>query len=146
MDATPRVLIEAFFDSALLMKWRQTLGSVTIPRALGVYALEWVASESPDPVLGRLGGTFHGTILTFEATRGFFVANAFWLPPDSDPIGPMALDVTCTMSLTADGRPATKLRVAQTGFENSVRWRRYYELAQNDWLQQLAALKTLLEP
>ena len=44
---------------------------------------------------GRLGGVFRGTVMQFEAGRGFFLADVYWLPPDGDPIGPMALEVTC---------------------------------------------------
>ena len=83
--------------------------------------------------------------MQFEATRGFFVADVFWLPPDSGPIGPMALEVACTLCLTSDGRPATRVRMTQTGFEESPRWRRYYEVIGSGWLRALESLKILLE-
>ena len=70
--------------------------SVTTPRVLGPYAIEWPPTDYRDDVLGRLGGVFRGTVMQFDAGRGFFVADAFWLPPDGDPIGPMALEVTLT--------------------------------------------------
>ena len=78
--------------------------------------------------------------------RGFFVADAFWLPPDGEPIGPMALEV-----LQADrrrrrhGPAATRVHVKQTGFEESVRWRRYYEVIRFGWERALASLSPLLE-
>jgi hypothetical protein len=35
--------------------------------------------------------------------------------------------------------------VRQTGFEDSVRWRRYYEVVPYGWERALASLKSLLE-
>jgi hypothetical protein len=92
-------------------------------------------------VLGRLGGVFRGTVMQFDPGAGFFVADAYWLPPDGDPIGPMALEV----ALTQDGTDATRVRVTQTGFEDSDRWRRYYEVIGFGWERALASLKNLLE-
>lgn len=146
IGATPRVVLEAFFDAPLLSRWCGTVRSVTQPKMLGPYALEWPVTEATDDVLGRLGGFLRGTVMQFEATRGFFVADLFWLPPDSGPIGPMALDVSCTLCLATDGRPATRVRMHQTGFEESVRWRRYYEIVGSGWQRALDALKILLEP
>ena len=145
ISATPRVVLDACFDAPTLAKWCGTVRSVTTPRMLGPYALEWPATDDRDELLGRLGGVFRGTVMQFEATRGFFVADAFWLPPDSAPIGPMALEVACTLCLTSDGRPATRVRMTQSGFEESARWRRYYEAIGPGWLQALELLKTLLE-
>jgi hypothetical protein len=68
--------------------------------------------------------------MQFEAGRSFFVADAFWLPPDGDPIGPMALEVTCTPLDVG-----TEVRVTQRGFEESLRWRRYYEVVAVGWQQ-----------
>ena len=85
----------AFFDPAALAVWWQAARSVTVPRVLGAYAVEWEPTEFKDEMLGRLGGTFHGTVMDYKADREFFVAEAFWLPPDGNPIGPMALEVTC---------------------------------------------------
>jgi uncharacterized protein YndB with AHSA1/START domain len=102
--------------------------------------VEWTPTEFRDDVLGRLGGVFRGTILEFDAGLGFFVADAYWLPPEGDPIGPMALEVTCTPVTTG-----TRLRVAQHGFEESDRWRRYYEVVGHGWERALASLKSLLE-
>ncbi len=144
ISATPRVVLEAFFDAPTLMKWCGTVHSVTTPKILGPYALEWPAGERDD-VFGRLGGVFRGTIMQFEATRGFFVADVFWLPPDTDPIGPTAMAVACTLCLTSDGRPATRVRMTQNGFEESVRWRRYYDVIGPEWTRALESLKVLLE-
>lgn len=141
--AQPTRVLKGFFDPEALGAWWQTARSLTTPRVLGPYALEWKASESSDEVLGRLGGVFSGTVMQIEAERGFFVAEAYWLPPDGDPIGPMALEVTCSpVGTTGD---ATRIRVTQSGFEESVRWRRYYEVASVSWERALGALKALLE-
>ncbi len=131
---------KAFFDPQALNAWWQVAHSVTTPRVLGPYAIEWAPTDFRDDVLGRLGGVFRGTIVTFQAGEGFFVADAFWLPPDGEPIGPMALEVT----LKAEGN-ATHVRVTQTGFEESARWRRYYEVIGFGWSRALASLKSLLE-
>jgi hypothetical protein len=49
------------------------------------------------------------------------------------------------MCLTADGRPATRVRVTQNGFEESPRWRRYRDVARAEWERLLEALKHVLE-
>ena len=134
-------VMKAFFDADALAAWWQVSHSVTTPRALGPYALEWAPTEFCDDVLGRLGGVFRGTVMQVEPGHGFLVADAFWLPPDGDPIGPMALEVT----LKVDAGGATHLRVTQTGFEESVRWRRYYEVIGFGWERALGSLKALLE-
>jgi uncharacterized protein YndB with AHSA1/START domain len=133
-------VLKAFFDPDALNAWWQVAHAVTTPRALGPYVVEWASTDFRDEVLGRLGGVFHGTVMHFEPGLGFFVADAFWLPPDGEPIGPMALEVTCT---PAD--KGTRVRVTQKGFEESARWRRYYEVIGNGWERALASLKSLLE-
>src|SRR3954470_23970550 len=134
------IVLKSFFDADALGAWWQVRRSVTIPRVLGPYVIEWKATEFRDEVLGRLGGVFRGTGMQIEPGRGFFVADAFWLPPDGEPIGPMALDVTCKMS-----GPACRLHVKQTGFEDTPRWRRYYTLISSGWRSSLAALKDYVE-
>ena len=120
-------MLKAFFDAAALGAWWQVVQSVTTPRALGPYAIEWRPTDFRDEILGRLGGVFRGTVMQFQPSEGFFVADCFWLPPDGDPIGPMALEVTCT-AVGQNRSAATRLRVTQTGCDDSVRWRRYYEV------------------
>jgi len=134
-------VLKAFFDPGALNAWWQVTHAVTAPRVLGPYAIEWEPTDFRDEVLGRLGGVFRGTIVQFEPGNGFFVADAFWLPPDGEPIGPMALEVR----LHADADGATRIRVTQTGFEESARWRRYYEVIAVGWTRALASLKSLLE-
>jgi activator of Hsp90 ATPase-like protein len=132
--------LKAFFDADALGAWWQVAHSVTTPRAFGPYAVEWAPTDFRDEILGRLGGVFRGTVVQFQPAEGFFVTDAFWLPPDSDPIGPMALEVACA---PVDGR--TRVRVMQSGFEESVRWRRYYEVVGRGWARALTSLKSLLE-
>ena len=144
-------VVKAFFDGDALGAWWQVVRSVTIPRVLGPYVIEWAPTDFRDDVLGRLGGVFRGTVMLYEPGRGFFLADVFWLPPDGDPIGPMAVEVTCTPITMADGHPvapgdlATDVRVVQTGFEESARWRRYYEVVGLGWERALKSLKGLLE-
>lgn len=140
--APPGQILKAFFDADALGAWWQVARTVTTPRTLGAYAIEWPPTDYRDEVLGRLGGVFRGTVVQFEANHGFFVADAFWLPPDGDPIGPMAFEVSCTPE---PNRAATRVHVAQTGFEESARWRRYYEIVGVGLERALGSLKMLLE-
>jgi len=139
--APPGRIMKAFFEADALSAWWEVAHSVTTPRMLGPYALEWAPTHFHDEVLGRLGGVFRGTVMQFQPGQGFFVADAFWLPPDGEPIGPMALEVT----LRAGSGGATRVRVTQTGFEEGPRWRRYYEIISVGWERALASLKSLLE-
>jgi uncharacterized protein YndB with AHSA1/START domain len=135
------VVMKAFFDADALRAWWQVSRSVTIARPLGPYAIEWPATDFRDEILGRLGGVFRGTVVECRHGEGFVVADAFWLPPDGEPIGPMALQV----ALHAEANGSTRVRVTQNGFEESVRWRRYYEVIGFGWQRALASLKSLLE-
>ena len=138
-------VLKAFFDADALGAWWQTARSVTTPRMLGAYAIEWRPTDFRDETLGRLGGVFRGTVMQFDPARGFFVADAYWLPPDGDPIGPMALEVRCTAVTSHGDEPATHVRVTQSGFEESARWRRYYEVVGVGWERALHSLRMLLE-
>ena len=140
ISAAPTRVLAAFFDPEALAAWWQTTRSVTTPRPLGVYAVEWEPTPFKDEVLGPLGGAFYGTVVEYKAGREFAVAEAFWLPPAGDPIGPMSLSVTCAM----DG-PACRLRVRQSGYEESARWKHYYDVVSLGWQTSLAALKDYLE-
>jgi hypothetical protein len=133
-------VLGAFFDPQALAIWWQAARSVTTPRPLGIYAVEWEPTADADDLLGRLGGTFYGTVMDYKPGQELFLADAFWLPPDGDPIGPMSLDVRCAM----DG-PACRLRVHQGGFEESPRWQRYYGIIARGWQTSLAALKEYAE-
>jgi uncharacterized protein YndB with AHSA1/START domain len=144
IEAPADRVLDAFFDRDALGSWWQVVQSVTTPRPLGPYVIEWQPTEFRDEILGRLGGVFRGTVVNVQAGRSFFVADGFWLPPDGEPIGPMALEVTCT-SGGHDTKVETTLRVVQTGCDDSLRWRRYYEVIGYGWERALASLKALLE-
>jgi uncharacterized protein YndB with AHSA1/START domain len=142
--APPQRILKAFFEPDALHVWWEVAHAVTMPRVLGPYAVAWETTEFRDAVLGRLGGVFRGTVMQFHSDRGFFVADAFWIPPDGDPIGPMAFEVQLTPAAT-NGGGATFVHVTQQGYEESERWRRYYEVIGMGWTRALTALKALLE-
>jgi len=149
IESTPSRILAAFFEPAALTAWWDVAAVVATPRPLGAYALKWPRSEVVDDVLGRLGGVFHGTVIDFQPGRGFFVADAYWLPPEGDPVGPMGLEVTCAPAERTAGRPsasaATTLRVVQRGLDDSPRWMRYYEVIGEDLPLALETLKSYLE-
>ena len=140
IGAAPARVLAAFFDPVALAAWWRASRSVTAARLLGVYAIEWAPSQEADEVLGRLGGIFYGQVIEYKAGRELFVADAWWLPPDGEPLGPMSLQVSCTL----DG-PACRLRVRQSGADEGLRWERYYAVIGRGWLTSLAALKRYVE-
>jgi len=91
-------------------------------------------------VLGRLGGVFYGIVMEYKAGKELFVADAWWLPPDAEPMGPMSLQVHC-----ATEGPDCRLRVRQSGFDEAARWQRYYVVIERGWRTSLAALKEYAE-
>jgi uncharacterized protein YndB with AHSA1/START domain len=140
IQAPPAAVLDAFFDPEALASWWHVTRSLCVPRPLGVYAVEWEPTEWRDDVLGRLGGAFRGTVIEFKAGREFFIADAYWLPPDGEPVGPMALEATCT--LLGD---RTVLKVRQSGWESSPRWTRYYDLIATGFTLALEELKRYVE-
>ena len=109
-------------------------------RSVG-YAVEWDPTDWRDDLLGPLGGTFHGTVMEFRPGHEFFVADVYWLPPEGDPIGPMALEATCQSA----GRPRTAPAASVGLRRNSPRWSRYYDIVSANWVPALEALKKYLE-
>ena len=95
IQAPPARVMQAFFTDTDLKGWWGVTRAFTVPRPLGMYAIEWETTDFKDEVLGRLGGAFHGTIIDYRAHGAFFLAEAYWQPPDGEPIGPMALEVHC---------------------------------------------------
>jgi hypothetical protein len=140
IEAPAARIIDAFFDAADLAAWWHVSRSICHPRTLGSYALEWPTPDVTDDVLGTLGGAFRGTVIEFTSGREFFVADAYWLPPAGDPIGPMAFQASCTPI-----GERVMLRVHQSGWENSPRWTRYYELLAQNLTGALTELKSYLE-
>jgi uncharacterized protein YndB with AHSA1/START domain len=140
IDAPPAAVLDAFFDHDALAAWWQVKRSLCVPRPLGSYAVEWEPTEWADEVLGRLGGAFRGTVMEFRPGREFFVADAYWLPPDGDPLGPMALEGRCTPH-----GDSTVLHVRQTGWDDSRRWSRYYEVISTGFTIALEDMKKYVE-
>ncbi len=130
----PTRVLAAFFDAQALTAWWGVLRSVTTPRPLGVYALEWETAN------GLTGGVFHGTVMEYRPGRELFVANAYWLPAGGEPLGPMGLEVTCSV----DG-PATRVHVRQSGTDGGARWKRYQADMTSGWRVSLDALKQYIE-
>lgn len=142
IDAPPARVIDAFFDPAALAEWWGAVRSVTVPRPLGTYAVEWTTTTFRDEVLGQLGGAFHGTVIDYRAAEEFFVADAYWSPPEGDPVGPMALVISCSPHA---GPETTRLVVRQSGEDEGIRWQRYFEVVAGGWQRALAGLKEYVE-
>ena len=140
IDAPPAAVLDAFFDAAALATWWRAARSFCTPQPLGSYIVEWPTSEWSDETLGRLGGALRGTVIDFREGREFFVAEAYWVPPDGAPIGPMALEVRCTVE-----GARTVLHVRQSGWRDTRRWTRYYDLLQSSLPVSLEQLKTYVE-
>lgn len=138
-------VFHAFFDPAALAAWQGTSRSIAVPRLLGPYVLEWPESAERDEMLGRMGGIFRATVMHIEPNDHIFLADAFWLPPDGGPLGPLAVQITFTPTATPDAGQATVVRVVITGFDDGVRWKRYLGLATSQWEKALRVLKMLLE-
>ena len=142
IPAPPARVMAAFFNEQDLKQWWQVTKSLTVPRALGMYAIEWQSTDFKDQVLGRLGGAFHGTIIDYRPNGAFFLADAFWQPPDGDPIGPMALEVQARPH--GNGR-VTLLTVRQSGEGEGPRWERYFQIMGHGWEGALQEMKDYMD-
>ena len=142
--ATPARVLDAFFNEADLSAWWHVSRSLCHARSFGNYAVEWPPTEWTDDVLGRWGGAFRGTVIDFKPGKEFFIADAYWLPPDGDPIGPMALEVQCELQ-RAHNPQITLVKVTQRASEDGDRWKRYYEVIAPGWEGALQSLKKYLE-
>ena len=140
ISAAPATVYNCFFSPDALRAWWQAARSVTTPVPFGVYAIEWATTPYRDDVLGPLGGVFHGTVVDVRPGQQFLVAECWWVPPEGDPLGPMALQVACQPEAAG-----CKLHVRQDGYEPSPRWRRYYAIASRGWQLSLTALKRYAE-
>ena len=116
INADPAAILGAFFDPGALSRWWRVQRSVTTPRVLGVYAIEWPPTPFVDEVFGPLGGVLHGTVVDYRPDREFLVADVHWLPPAGEPVGPMALHVS---AIRPPGATTTRLRVLQTGGDDT---------------------------
>jgi uncharacterized protein YndB with AHSA1/START domain len=140
IQAAPSRVFAAFFDPAALAIWWQVVRSVTVPRLFGIYAVQWEPTAHRDEVFGPLGGVFHGRVVDIRDEQEFFVADAWWLPPESNPLGPMGLQVTCT----PEGA-GCRLRVRQQGGDDGMRWRHYFAIVGSGWRSSLETLRHNLE-
>jgi uncharacterized protein YndB with AHSA1/START domain len=141
IDVPPDRVLTAFVDARDLGAWWQIERSVTVARPLGTYAVEWRSTAYRDEILGPLGGAFHGTVMEFQAGRELFVADAFWNPPEGDPVGPMALEVRCVPQPPG----STRVTVRLSGEDDGPRWQRYFAVMRAGWPRALAELKRYLE-
>lgn len=140
LNAPATAVLDAFFQEDALAAWWGASRSLCMPRVLGTYVIEWGADGTSDDLLGPLGGTFRGTVIDVVPGREFFVADAYWLPAEGDPIGPMAFEVTCTAAAAT-----TTVTVRQSGWEASPRWTRYYEVLARTLPPALGRLKEYVE-
>ncbi len=142
IQAPPARVMQAFFNDADLKEWWQVSRAFTVPRPLGMYAIEWESTDFKDEILGRLGGAFHGTVIDIRANTSFFLADVYWQPPDGDPIGPMAVEVHCRPH--GNGR-LTLLTVKQSGEGEGPRWERYFQIMNRGWEGALLEMKAYID-
>ena len=138
--AAPTDVFACFFDHDALKGWWEVARAVVTPVPFGVYAIEWAQTPYRDDLLGPLGGVFHGTVVDVRPGQQFLVADCWWVPPEGDPLGPMALHVSCQ----PEGH-GCRLTVRQDGYEPSPRWRRYYAVVSRSWQLSLTALRRRAE-
>ena len=142
IPAPPARVMQAFFADVDLKGWWQVTRAFTIARPLGMYAIEWESTEFKDEVLGRLGGSFHGTVIDYRPNAAFFLAEAYWQPPDGEPLGPMALEVHCRPH--GNGR-STMVTVRQSGEGDGPRWERYFSIMGRGWEGALQEMKDYID-
>lgn len=140
--ATPVRVLAAFFEPRDLEAWWEVSRSVTLARPLGPYAVQWPPTDFEDEVLGKLGGTLHGTVMDVRAGTAFFVADLYYQPPLGPPLGPMALEV---QTRSIEGGRSTELVVRQSTDDDGDRWRRYFMVMGHGWDRALEALREHLE-
>jgi hypothetical protein len=140
--STPARVLGAFFDPRDLAEWWDVSHAVVVPRPLAPYAVQWPATTFRDEVLGRLGGTLHGMLMDVREGASLFIADAYYTPPDTAPIGPMALEVQ--VRGIEDGR-TTELTLRQSAVDEGPRWRHYFEVMGGGWDRALEALREHLE-
>ena len=138
--APPEAVYSAFFSREALQQWWGVVTSITGPRPLGIYALEWARAAEADPLIGPWGGEFYGVVIDVRLGREFFLADAYWMPPEGDPIGPMAVHVSCEPI-----HGGTRLRFQQSGCDDNPRWRRFYRVIGSSWSAAFTRLKDALE-
>ncbi len=142
IQAPPARVMQAFFTETDLKGWWGVTRSFAVARPLGMYAIEWDSTDFKDDILGRLGGSFHGTVIDYRPNAAFFLAEAYWQPPDGDPIGPMALEVQCRPH--GNGRQ-TMVTVRQSAAGDGPRWERYFSIMGRGWEGALLEMKNYID-
>ncbi len=140
--STPGRVLAAFFDPNDLRVWWEVSQSVTVARPLAPYAVQWPTTSFTDEVLGKLGGTLHGTVMDFRDADSFFLAEVYYTPPEGAPIGPMALEVRVR---PLEGGRSTELAVRLSGEGEGPRWQRYFAVMGDGWDRALDGLREHLE-
>ena len=113
-------MLKAFFDPDALGAWWQVAQSVTTPRVLGPYAIEWRPTDYRDEVLGRLGGVFRGTVMQFDARPGSSSPTRSGCRPTAIRLGRWRSRYADADRPDDDADVATTVHVMQTGFEESA--------------------------
>jgi uncharacterized protein YndB with AHSA1/START domain len=142
VQAPPARVMQAFFADTDLKSWWGVTRAFIVARPLGLYAIGWETTEFKDDVLGRLGGSLHGTIIDYRARGAFFLAEAYWQPPDGEPIGPMALEVHCRPH---GSNRQTMVTVRQSAAGEGPRWQRYFEVMDRGWETALVELANFMD-
>ena len=140
--STPNRVLTAFFQPRDLAAWWEVSNAVTVPRPLAPYVVQWPPTHFSDEVLGRLGGTLHGTMMDYCEGTSFFLADLYYTPPEGAPIGPMALEIQARA--IEDGR-STELSIRQSAENAGARWQRYFTVMEEGWDRALEALREHLE-
>jgi uncharacterized protein YndB with AHSA1/START domain len=140
--ATPARVLAAFFDPKDLAAWWDVSNAVTVARPLGPYAVQWPPTSFADEVLGKLGGTLHGTVMDFREGTSFFLAEVYYTPPEGAPIGPMAIEVQ--VRPLEEGR-STELAIRMSAEDEGARWQRYFAVMGDGWDRALEGLREHLE-
>ena len=142
-----RRVLKAFFDADALGAWWQVARVGDHAADARAVRDRVGADRLPRRHARASGRRLRGTVMQFDPRPASSSPTRIWLPPDGDPIGPMALEVTCTtVPGVVDSRggsdgssePATHVRVTQKGFEESPRWRRYYRSSAAAWSARFA--------
>ena len=142
IEAPAARVMQAFFSHRDLAYWWQIERSVAVARPSGPFAVTWPPGADRDELLGPLGGTLHGTVMDYTPDRALFVADLYWQPQAGEPLGPMALEITCR----PEHDPAsTTVTVRQSASDDGPRWQRYFALTRQGWTEALATLKDYLE-
>ena len=103
ITAAPTQVLAAFFDPVALATWWNAVRSVTAPRPMGIYAIEWDTTPFQDEVLGTLGGVFAGREIEKRVKR----KTVYQVAVAMDAGGSRTVNVDTAASIS----PGTRVRV-----------------------------------